>query len=120
MVRRITYSGLVGLAVTLILAAGAFAAASYKMMGLARALFWQNWILTAPFGPHPNLGTADHPIYEGTPVDFIAFFASFPLGVIVYGTVAFFLVLRNRHTPNQHLSTTEQVKSGDGEASGQR
>jgi len=38
-------------------------------------------------------------------------------GVVEFGQS---IAVLKTEVPNQHLSTTEQVKSGDGEASGQR
>jgi hypothetical protein len=44
--------------------------------------------------PAPNIGTLDHPLYEGTPLNFLAYLASFPLAVIFYAFVAYLFLRR--------------------------
>jgi hypothetical protein len=56
-------------------------------------IFWPNTALQY-LVPAPNMGTADHPLYEGTPLNLIAFFVSFPFAVIVYGAVAYVFLHR--------------------------
>ena len=52
----------------------------------------------------PNIGTPDHLLYEGTLVNILAFFISFPLAILVYSMVAY-IFLRWRklvtHTTQQ-------------------
>jgi hypothetical protein len=55
---------------------------------LARALVWPNALLQSLVPPH-NIGTPEHQVLEGSPLNFLAFVASLPLGFIVYGAVAF-------------------------------
>jgi len=45
--------------------------------------------------PLNSIGTAQEPVYEGTPLNLIAFVASIPLGFIIYG-VAGYVALRFR------------------------
>jgi hypothetical protein len=47
--------------------------------------------------PLNNVGTAAHPIYEGTPLNDLALFASIPLGAVIYGSVAHALLSRTGH-----------------------
>jgi hypothetical protein len=42
-----------------------------------------------------NIGTTAHPLYEGAPVNVAAFFISFSVAVLVYGTAAY-ISLRRR------------------------
>ena len=42
--------------------------------------------------PHPNIGTAEHPVYEGTPLDFLAGFALAFFSILIY-PIATYLVL---------------------------
>ena len=58
---------------------------------LAKILLWPNSLLQS-FSPLYNIGTAERPIYEGTPLNFIAFVASFLLAVVVYGAAAYFFI----------------------------
>jgi hypothetical protein len=51
-------------------------------------LLWQNTLLQG-FAPLGNMGTPEHPIYEGTPLNFLAFLASIPLSIIIYSLVAY-------------------------------
>ena len=57
------------------------------------ALFWPNTVLQY-LVPAPNIGTSDHPLYEGTPLNFLAFAASFPFAVVIYGAVAYVFLRR--------------------------
>jgi hypothetical protein len=45
--------------------------------------------LLQSFIPLNNIGTAEHPVYEGTPVHIMGFFASIPLGFVIYGVAAY-------------------------------
>jgi hypothetical protein len=88
MIKRIMLAGLIGVAVTLLLIAMSFAADDAGHETLSNVLFWQNWLLQA-LVPAPDIGTAEHPFAEGTPLTFIAWFASVPLGFVIYGMAAF-------------------------------
>lgn len=93
MVKRTLLAACIGILVTLLLLGAALGADSAGLESLARALFWQN-TLAQSFVPMGNIGTTEHPMYEGSPLNFIAFLASFPIGVAVYGAVAFVLMDR--------------------------
>ena len=84
MSRRTSLSIAVGISITLVLFGLANAASAAGLQTLAQLLFWQNTFLQS-LVPLGNIGTAAHPIYEGTPLNFLAFQASFPLGSIFYG-----------------------------------
>jgi hypothetical protein len=56
--------------------------------GASRAVFWPNTLLQAIFPSH-NIGTAEQPVYEATPVQFLAFLLSFPFGAVAYSAVAY-------------------------------
>jgi len=61
----------------------------------ARIAWWPNTVLQA-LVPAPNIGTPERPLLEGTPVHYLAFLASFPLGLLAYSVLAFrVLSLRN-------------------------
>ena len=54
----------------------------------AKAFDWPNTLLQS-FFPLNNLGTPEHPVMEGSPLNDLAFLASIPFGALVYGTVFF-------------------------------
>jgi protein-S-isoprenylcysteine O-methyltransferase Ste14 len=93
MIKRASLAVCIGTLVTLLLLGAAFVADFAGLESLARALFWQN-TLAQSFVSMGNIGMAEHPVYEGSPLNFIAFLASLPIGVAVYGTVAFVLMDR--------------------------
>ena len=67
---------------------------------ISEILFWPNTLmqsLVPPLYGLPNIGTPDHPLYEGTPVNIAAFFVSFPLGILVYSTVAYIFLRRRQN-----------------------
>jgi hypothetical protein len=88
MIRRILLAIAIGVLVTTALLALSFAADSFGFTSLSNGLLWQNMLLQS-FAPLGNLGTPEHPVYEGTPLNFLAFLVSIPLGVIIYGFVAY-------------------------------
>ena len=54
---------------------------------------WPNTLLQH-LAPAPNIGMPDHPLYEGTPLNFFAFLVSFPFAVVVYAAVAYVCLRR--------------------------
>jgi hypothetical protein len=75
---------------------------------ISEILFWPNtWMqsLVPLLYGLPNIGTPDHPLYEGTPVNIAVFFVSFPLSILVYSAVAYVFVRRRQYG----LQTTQQT-----------
>lgn len=99
MIKRILLALVIGTLATAVLAVLAFAADRAGLDALATGLFWQNSLLQG-LVPLGNMGTPEHPVYEGTPLNILAFFASFPLGILIYGGAAYALLnlRRNRLT----------------------
>ena len=93
MLQRALFAVCIGILVTLLLLGAAFVADSAGLASLAKALFWQNSLLQS-LAPLGNVGSAEHPVYEGGTLNLIAFVASIPLGVAVYGAAAFALMAR--------------------------
>jgi hypothetical protein len=62
---------------------------------LSEILFWPNTLMQSLVPLH-NIGTTAHPLYEGTPLNIAAFFVSFPLAVLVYGTAAYIFLRRRQ------------------------
>jgi hypothetical protein len=62
---------------------------------LSEILFWPNTLMQSLVPLH-NIGTSAHPLYEGIPLNIAAFFVSFPLAVLVYGTAAYIFLRRRQ------------------------
>ena len=62
----------------------------------AAVIYWPNTLLQGMVPKH-NIGTSETPIYEGTPLNFVAFCASFLLACVSYSAAATWL-LRRRNT----------------------
>jgi ABC-type phosphate transport system permease subunit len=91
--RRILLALIIGVSLTFLLAWIAFQAEEAGFDYLSNVLFWQNALLQSRVPP-PNIGTVDHPFYEGMPLVILAFLLSFPIGFIVYGVGAFVIISR--------------------------
>ncbi len=64
---------------------------------VSEILLWPNTVMQSLVPIH-NIGKPEQPFYEGTPLNIVAFIASFPLAVLLYGTVAYvFLRRRQRY-----------------------
>lgn len=62
---------------------------------VVKVLMWPVYLVGPAIGrmlPRGNIGTPEHPIYEGTPIDFLAGFALVGLSILFY-PVATFVVL---------------------------
>jgi hypothetical protein len=84
--RNLLLALVAAIAVTFGLLGGAYVT-SESHEAIARALYWQGYWLQS-LVPAPNIGTAEHPLYEATPVHVVAFFAGIPLGILVYYLIA--------------------------------
>ena len=85
-------AALIGVVTTLLLFASALVAGEAGFIRTAKTLLWQNSLLQG-LVPLINMGSAEKPFYEGSPLNILAFFASIPVGFVVYG-VASYVVLR--------------------------
>jgi hypothetical protein len=83
----------IGIVVTAILEAASYWVDSLGSEWLARTLGWPNSLLQA-LVPCNNIGTAERPLCEGTPLNLLAYFLSFPVAIAVYSFVAYVLVRR--------------------------
>ncbi|MGN2253779.1 hypothetical protein ACFWZ4_10415 [Frateuria sp. GZRe12] len=77
MIKRILLAFTIGVLATAVLFALSFAADSFGLTSLANGFLWQNTLLQG-FAPLGNMGTPEHPVYEGTPLNFLAFLAGIP------------------------------------------
>jgi len=58
-------------------------------------LLWPMAVMGPVIGkvlPHPNIGTAEHPVYEGTPIDLLVAFALAGFSLLLYPVATFFLL----------------------------
>lgn len=78
----------VGFLVTLGLNILAFIASKLQHPLLSSALIWPNTFLQC-LTPLHNIGTAERPIMEGTPLNFLAFMASVPFAWLIYSLIAY-------------------------------
>jgi hypothetical protein len=84
----------IGVLVTALTAALSSFASQAGAELVSEILFWPNTFMQSLVPLH-NIGTPAHPHYQGTLLNLAAFFVSFPLAVLVYGTAAY-LFLRRR------------------------
>ena len=83
----------IGALVTAASAALAYFAHEAGAASISRALYWPNTLLQSLVPLH-NIGSPEQPVYEATPLNFVAFLASFPVSVLVYSVVAYILLSR--------------------------
>lgn len=88
MTKRILIAAAIGIMVTLALIALSFAADDAGHETLSNALFWQNWVLQSLI-PTPDITSLANPFAHGLPLPFVVWFASIPLGFVIYGVLAF-------------------------------
>jgi len=84
--KRWLLSALCGSIMTVILTVIAFS--DNTSIKTARILLWQVTLLAQGI-PHGNIGTPEHPVYEGSPLDLIPIFVGVPLGIPIYTIVAY-------------------------------
>src|SRR5258705_2862652 len=87
--RRSAISVICGLTLTVTLTVTAFSGLVSR--DTARILLWQCTFLAQGM-PRGNIGTPEHPIYEGTPLDFIPVFLGVSLCVPIYSSLIFVIL----------------------------
>ena len=80
---------LCGLILTVTLTAVAFSGSVSR--NTARILLWQCMFLAQGM-PRGNIGSPEHPIYEGTPLDIIPVFVGVPLGIPIYALLTYVIL----------------------------
>jgi hypothetical protein len=60
-----------------------------------RILSWPNTLLQS-IVPLNNIGTAEKPFYEGTPINILAFLAHFPLSVAIYSGLTYWIIRKRK------------------------
>jgi hypothetical protein len=59
---------------------------------LVNALLWPFYLIGPVIGkllPRGNIGTPEHPVYEGTPIDFLVGFALAGFSILLYPVITF-------------------------------
>jgi hypothetical protein len=71
---------------------------SYKAgaQTLSTVLFWPNSLLQRA-APCIRVSAPEHSLCEGTPLNALAFIASFPISVVVYSAIAYVIIRRCAH-----------------------
>jgi hypothetical protein len=87
----------VGVFLTLAFTGLAFYAYRAGAHQLANIFFWPNTLLQSLL-PCNNIGTRENPLCEGTPVNILAYGASFPLSIAAYSLLAYVLIRRRKVT----------------------
>jgi hypothetical protein len=85
----------IGIIATLVFTVAAFLSHGVGAEFATRVLSWPNTLLQSLVSPL-NIGTPEKPLYEGTVLNVLAYFASFLLSIAVY-TLAAYIVIRRRH-----------------------
>jgi hypothetical protein len=109
-VQRISLSLLIGIAATVLLTAAASLCFDFGAEAATRVLSWPNTLLQT-FVPQLNIGTAEEPFYEGTPLNILAYIASFPLSIGVYSLVAYMIM--RKYFPLSRESNGAATKSDE-------
>ena len=78
----------IGILFTTITAAAAYFASRSGSNSLSQFIFWPNTALQA-LVPAANIGSPEHPIYESTPLNILAFIGSFPVATFIYALIAY-------------------------------
>jgi len=91
----------IGIAVAALLTVAASACSDLGAELAARILSWPDTLLQS-LVPPLNIGTTERPFYEGTPLNILAYFVSFPLSVGVY-SVAAYVVIRKRRPASRRI-----------------
>jgi hypothetical protein len=81
----------IGVLLTVALTGAAYLLHYAGMETAARALLWPNTLLQSLI-PCVDVGMPSHRMCEGTPLNVVAYGASFPLSIIVYGLIAYALI----------------------------
>jgi len=86
--KGILLSSLIGVAITLLLLAVAFASDALGYLEASKVVFWQNSLIQSLVPLH-NIRTTESPVYEATPVNYFAFIVSISVGFVIYGFITY-------------------------------
>ena len=97
----------IGMLLTFVFTGAAYYVHEAGVESATRILSWPNTLLQNLI-PCNNIGTVEQPFCEGTPLNFIAYVASFPLSVTVYATAAFVILRRRLMATSRALGRTRE------------
>ena len=95
---RIIVAIAIGVAITMAMAYASHVAWRNHAEIVSHVLLWPNTLLQT-LVPLNNVNTTEHPVYEATPVNIVAYLASYPIGAVVYSMAAYFLLFRRKGQP---------------------
>jgi hypothetical protein len=95
----------IGIVITALTATLSYLALPAGSELVSEIVFWPNTLMQSLVPIH-NIGTPEHPFYEGTPLNIVAFIASFPLAVLLYGTVAYVFLRRRQRYHGTQITPT--------------
>ena len=95
MFKQILIAALIGIAIAFACLGLSVYSEELGLGFLSDAFAWPNTLLQLLVPAH-NIGTAERPMLEGSPLNFLAFLASVPLGAFVYSVIAFVWLRRRR------------------------
>ena len=98
MTKRLVLSAVIGIVLAFACLGVSVYVEDLGFESLARVFLWPNGLLQLLAPPH-NIGTPEHVVLEGSPLNDLAFHASVPLGALVYGAIAFFILPRVKRVP---------------------
>jgi hypothetical protein len=101
---------LIGIAATAALTAAASLSFDIGADVAAQILAWPNTLLQSLVTPL-EIGTEERPFHEGTPLNVLAYLASFPLSLVVYSVLAY-IFLRMRQSKTKESSCVAAKDAG--------
>jgi hypothetical protein len=85
-----------GVGISALLQVLALVAHEHGFASITRIVDWPNTLLQS-LVPCVPVGSSETPRCEGSPLNLLAYFASLPVGAVVYSTIAFVILKRVRH-----------------------
>jgi len=85
-----------GVGISALLQVLALVAHEQGFTSITRILDWPNTLLQS-LVPCVPVGSSENPRCEGSPLNLLAYFASLPVGAVVYAIIAFVILRRLRH-----------------------
>jgi len=86
----------IGGPLTVVLTGAAYYSYTAGAQKVSSVLFWPNTLLQA-LVPCNDIGTPERSVCEGTPLNVLAYGASFPVSVVAYAVIAYVFIRRRAH-----------------------
>ena len=97
--KRTFLASVAGIAIT---AVALIAFIEFRENPVSLIVLWP-WPLLARFVPHGNIGTAEHPVYEGSPLDLLAALIGLAVSALFYGGLVY-AILSWRARPREQIN----------------